>query len=139
MHEWRTGCDFRRQRDDFACACAAAVFEKASAPHGLSGALVSVRAAAAASDHDTITSEYLESAAYVGRSAGRRCHIRCANAVSVFGDQQHRKTSSGYRGNQPDASCLARLRDTFCGIFCDRICLHGTSVSRNTACSASVH
>ncbi len=34
---------------------------------------------------------------------------------------------------------LARLRDTFCGIFCDRICLHGTSVSRNTACSAAVH
>lgn len=38
-----------------------------------------------------------------------------------------------------DASCLARLRDTSRGIFCDRICLHGTSVSRNTACSAAVH
>ena len=106
----------------------------------LSGALVSAaRCAAAASDHDTITSECLESAAYVGRSAGKRCHIRCANAVSVFGDQQHRRTGSGCRGHPPDASCLARLRDTSCGIFCDRICLHGTSVSRNTACSAAVH
>ena len=83
--------------------------------------------------------ERLESAAHADRSAGRRCHIRCANAVSVFGDQQHRRTSSGYHGNQPDASHLARLRDTFCGIFCDRICLHGTSVSRNTDCSAAVH
>ena len=113
--------------------------KKASAARDLSGALVSVRAAAAASDHDTITSECLESAAYVGRSAGRRCHIRCANAVSVFGDQQHRRTSSGYHGNQPDASCLARLRDTSCGIFCRRICPHGASVSRNTACPAAVH
>ena len=102
-------------------------------------ALVRSRCAVAASDHDTNASKRLESAAHAGHSAGKRCHIRCANAVSVFGDQQHRRTSSGYRGNQPDASCLARLRDTSRGIFCDRICLHGTSVSRNTACSAAVH
>ena len=112
------------------------LFLKKHLPRGIFPALW---CAAAASDHDTITSECLESAAYVGRSAGRRCHIRCANAVSVFGDQQHRRTSSGYHGNQPDASHLARLRDTSCGIFCRRICLHGASVSRNTACPAAVH
>lgn len=115
------------------------LLKKVSAARDLSDALVRSRCAVAASDHDTNASKRLESAVHAGRSAVKRCHFRRADAVSVFGDQQHRKTSSGYRGNQPDASCLARLRDTSCGIFCDRICLHGTSVSRNTDCSAAVH
>ena len=115
-----------RQRP--AGACAAAAFEKVSAARDLSDALVHSRCAAAASDHDTNASKRLESAVHAGRSAVKRCHFRRADAVSVFGDQQHRKTSSGYRGNQPDASCLARLRDTFCGcvhsIFLQACLLH---------------
>lgn len=115
------------------------LFLKSICARDLSDALVRSRCAAAASNHGSNASKCLESAAHAGRSAGKRCHIRCVNAVSVFGGQQHRKTSSGYRGNQPDASCLARLRNTSRGIFCNRIYLHGTSVSRNTACSAAVH
>ena len=135
MHEWRTGCGFRRQRNDFTGACAAAASEKASAARDLSDALVRIRCAAAASDRDFNASKRLESAAHTGRCAGKRCHFGRADTISDFGDQQRRKTSSGYRGNQPATSCLARLRDTSRGIFCNRIYLHGTSVSRNTACS----
>lgn len=105
----------------------------------LSDALVRIRCAAAASDRDFNASKRLESAAHTGRCAGKRCHFGRADTISDFGDQQRRKTSSGYRGNQPATSCLARLRDTSRGIFCNRIYLHGTSVSRNTACSAAVH
>ena len=127
------------RRSGPAGACAAAAFEKVSAARDLSDALVRSRCAAAASNHDSNASKCLESAAHAGHSAGKRCHIRCANAVSVFGDQQHHRTGSGCCGHPSDASCLARLRDTSRGIFCDRICLHGTSVSRNTDCSAAVH
>ena len=115
------------------------VSQKASAARDFSCALVSVRAAVAAAGRNPHAPERLESATHTGRSAGKWCHFRRADTISGFRDQRHRRIGSRCCGHPPDASCLARLRDTFCGIFCDRICLHGTSVSRNTACPAAVH
>ena len=115
------------------------LFLKKHLPRGIFPALWCLRAAVAAAGRNPHAPERLESAAHAGHSAGKRCHFRRADTISGFRDQRHRRTGSGGCWNQSDASRLARLRDTFCGIFCRRICLHGTSVSRNTACSAAVH
>ena len=76
-----------------------------------------MRAAVAAASHDPNAPERLESAAHAGHSAGKRCHFRCADTISGFGDQQHHGNRQRRLRNPSDASCLARLRDTFAAYF----------------------